>query len=202
MIPVQYKISTKQNLPLLQHIKIALNADCKWIQLRTHQEEGPSWIDTLTQIKTLCREEEATFIIEDQIDLVKAIDGDGIHITTAKSLLEVRQQLGEGFLIGADATDAEDIIRKKQQSADYLCYGPFTPTPDETSKKDLQNFKETIQLIENKDVFLPICAYGMIGTEDVHPILETGMRGISISIDQEDINETLVTTTLNRFLTL
>ena len=200
MIPVQYRISTSQQISPLQHVKIALNSGCKWIQLEVKEADQID-LDTLNQIKDLCRAQEATFIIEDHIDLVKAIDGDGVHITTDTSVMEVRQQLGEGFLIGANAKDKEDIVRKKQQSADYICYGPYN-TSNTGVTIDLQNYKETISYTEDKGVFLPICAYGKILPNEVLPIIETGMRGISICIETNEINEDLITTTLNQYLSL
>ena len=205
MIPVQYRISTTQEIPLLSHVKTALAAGCQWIQLKTNGEKGEVWQDTMKKIKELCRAQETTFIIENDIELVKNIEGDGIHITDGTSILEVRQLLGEGFLIGANAESAEDIIQKKQQSADYLCYGPYTQElSDKTScaSHPLQNFSDTIKEIEEKEITLPICAYGEIATEDVIPLMATGIRGISIALPDKGINEIMVANTLEKYLSI
>ena len=205
MIPVQYRISTTQEISLLSHVKTALAAGCQWIQLKTNGENGKVWHDTMTQIKELCRAQEATFIIENDIELVKSIEGDGIHITDDTSIIEVRQLLGEGFLIGANTVSAEDIIKKKQQSADYLCFGPYAKASAGSSScptHTLQDFSKTIAEIEEKEVTLPVCAYGEIATDDIRPLMETGIRGISIALPEKGIDESLVTETLKKYLNL
>lgn len=206
MIPVQYIISANQKLSPLSHVKAALKAGCKWIQIQTNGENDKSLIKTATKIKELCREKQATFIIEDNIELVKTIDGDGVHITDNRSLGEVRQLLGEGFLIGCNARNAEEVINYKRQSADYISCGPFrnTNTDEGTEKSaiNLTDYENIIRETEAKEIFLPLCAFGDINVADVDPILRTGMRGIAIHIDNDDLKEKQVISTLEEYINL
>ena len=206
MIPVQYIISTEQKLSLLAHVETALNAGCKWISLRIEGEVDDKLTKTAKKIKEICREHDATFIIEDNIDLVKNIDGDGVHITSDTSLITVRQQIGEGFLIGANASCAEDIITKKRQSADYICCGPYQPANGQDNQQSgtisSDAYKNIIDTIEANDTFVPVSAFGNINVCDVEDIINAGVRAITIHIPNKDITKKEVESTLKAFLDL
>ena len=205
MIPVQYIISTRQKLSVLAHVETAIQTGCKWIQLQGTEGQDKKLVEITTKIKNICRENDVTFIIENNIELVKAIEADGVHLTNGMSVIEARQLLGEGFLIGINAHNAEEIASHKRQSADYICYGPFSGQqgnePD-CEGLTLSEFVQTMNSIIEQEISLPICAFGKIGPDDVMPIMHTGIRGISISLAETDIDKKTVKAILENYLSI
>ena len=201
MVPIQYIISAESSKSAISHAKVALKAGCKWIQLQVDDLQNSKAEKTAKEIKKLCRENDAAFLIENNIDLVKSIDADGVHLTNGMTTAEARHILGEGFLIGTNAITAEEVILNKKQSADYICCGPFNhSTANEDETLSLNKYAEIVEEVSNKGITLPLSAFGKILPEDVDAILKTGIRGIMIQISEEKISEDLIRTTLERYL--
>ena len=201
MVPVLYIISAENSKTAISHAKHALASGCKWIQLQVNKLSGSKAEKTAKEIKKMCREQDATFIIENAIDLVKAIEADGIHLTNGMTTAEARQTLGEGFLIGLNVCNAEEVVSNKKQSADYICCGPFI---DSTSSMEsgltLQDYESIVSEVEERGITLPLTAFGNIHPEHVDSILKTGIRGIMIQSNEENPNEQSIKSELGQFL--
>ena len=201
MVPIQYIISAESYKSAILHTKTALSTGCKWIQLQVDNLQDSKAEKTAKEIKKLCREYDAAFIIENNIELVKTIEADGIHLTNGMTTAEARQILGEGFLIGINTKSAEEIISNKKQSADYICCGPFNEDAiDKEESLNLNKYNQIINEIIGKGITIPVSAFGKICPENVDAILKTGIRGISIQITGEKFDESLIKDTLERFL--
>lgn len=201
MVPVLYIISAENSKTAISHAKHALATGCKWIQLQVDKLSESKAERTAKEIKKLCREQDATFIIENAIDLVKAIEADGIHLTNGMTTAEARQTLGEGFLIGLNVNNADDVISNKKQSADYICCGPFIDSVNSTEPGlTLKDYENIVSEVEAKGITLPLTAFGNIFPEQVDSILKTGIRGIMIQINEEDPDEQSIKSTLGHFL--
>ncbi len=63
-----------------QNIQQALEHGCKWIQMRFKKATSED-IETLAEAaKIICKEYQATFIINDNVPLAQKIDADGVHL--------------------------------------------------------------------------------------------------------------------------
>ena len=202
MIPVQYIIVAKDKKATISHAKTAIAAGCKWIQLQLKDLQASKAEKTAIEIKELCRKNDAAFIIENDMNLVQAIEADGVHLTDGTSVAEARQILGEGFLIGTNVISAEEIILNKKQSADYLCCGPFSPTSknDDTQLLNIEDYIHIIETMEENDIALPLSAFGEILPEHIDTILKTGIRGITIQTDGKDDSDKNITDTLIAYI--
>lgn len=201
MVPVQYIISAESSKSAISHVKAALSAGCKWIQLQVDGLQSSKAEKTAKEIKKLCRENDAAFLIENDIELVKAVEADGIHLTNGMTIAEARHILGEGFLIGANAKSAEEVITNKKQSADYICCGPYDESASNAGESlNLENYTQIVQEVTEKGITLPLSAFGKIRPENTGDILRTGIRGIMIQNSEEKISENIIRETLEIFL--
>jgi len=164
---------------------MALEAGCKWIQLRMKDVAVETVRQLAEELKKTCEKYHALLIIDDYVEVAREVKADGVHLgKNDMPIEEARKLLGEGFIIGGTANTFEDVKRHYEAGADYLGIGPFRFT---TTKKNLspvlglegyRNIKE--QMIE-AGIILPAVAIGGITVEDIPAILATGIEGIAMS---------------------
>ena len=187
MLPVQFTTYSTEKQSHEESALIALQSGCRWIQLRI---EGPSDAEIKSvalKIKDACREHDAVFVIADRIGLVQEIEADGIHLDKSDvSVGEVRRILGEGYIIGRNASTLEEIIQCKKQSADYVCCGPFCPDSKEgegSPTLKIEDYQSFMEGLEDNGLQIPVCASGCITLETLPQLMGTGIQGIVISKD-------------------
>lgn len=185
MIPIQFITHYTERYSYLDSARIALEGGCRWIQLRMKNCPLSEVEAVGRQVKALCKEHDAIFIIDDYVELAQKLEADGVHLgKNDMPIAEARQVLGEGFLIGGTANTFEDIVRHYQGGADYVGCGPFRFT---TTKQNLspvlglQGYASLMQQLKEADIHLPVVAIGGITRQDIPDILRTGVHGIALS---------------------
>lgn len=165
--------------------RMALEGGCRWIQLRM-KDATPEEVRTeAVRVQALCKEYGATFIIDDQVELVKELHADGVHLGKKDMpIAEARQILGKDFIIGGTANTFEDVQMHYQAGADYIGCGPFRFT---TTKKNLspilglEGYTSIVSQMKAAGINLPIVAIGGITYDDIPAIMQTGVTGIALS---------------------
>ena len=165
--------------------RMALEGGCRWIQLRMKDATPEEREQAALLTQQLCRRYGATFIIDDDVDLVKKIGADGVHLgKNDLPIAEARRRLGPGFLIGGTANTFADVQAHAAAGADYIVCGPFRYT---TTKKNLspilglEGYRDIVRQMREADIRLPIVAIGGITAADIPSLLATGVTGIALS---------------------
>lgn len=165
--------------------RMALEGGCRWIQLRMKDASPEEIRSEAIRIQTLCREYGATFIIDDQVQLVKELHADGVHLgKNDMPIAEARRILGKDFIIGGTANTFEDVQMHYQAGADYIGCGPFRFT---TTKKNLSpilgldGYASIVSQMKTEGINLPIVAIGGITYDDIPFIMQIGVTGIALS---------------------
>lgn len=169
----------------LDGIKEALEGGCRWIQLRMKDATDEDIRPIAIEVKKLCKEYHATFIIDDRVELVKELKADGVHLgKNDMHICDARKILGDEFIIGGTANTLEDVKAHAMSGADYIGCGPFRYT---TTKQrlspilGLEGYQNIIDGMKAENILLPIVAIGGITIEDIPEIMKTGVTGIALS---------------------
>ena len=164
---------------------MALEAGCKWIQLRMKDVAVETVRQLAEELKKACENRHALLIIDDYVEVAREVKADGVHLgKNDMPIEEARKILGEGFIIGGTANTFEDVKRHYEAGADYLGIGPFRFT---TTKKNLspvlglEGYRNIKQQMIEAGIILPAVAIGGITVEDIPAILATGIEGIAMS---------------------
>ena len=164
--------------------KMALEGGCKWIQLRMKDATDDEVRSVAAEIQPLCKQNEAIFLLDDRVELVRELHADGVHLgKNDMPVDEARRVLGEEFIIGGTANTFEDIERLASQGADYIGCGPFRFT---TTKKNLapvlglEGYRDIIEKMRRAGIDIPVVAIGGITASDIDDILATGVKGIAV----------------------
>jgi len=182
---VQFITHCTDKYDYLQSAEMALQGGCKWVQLRMKDTDIEEVKKVALQLKSLCKTHHAVFLLNDHVELCKEIEADGVHLgKTDMNPLEARQLLGDSFIIGITCNTYQDIENLKDSPIDYIGLGPFrfTATKENISPVlGIEKYKHILKQCITNDISIPIVAIGGITTEDILPILQTGIKGIAIS---------------------
>lgn len=192
-ITLQFITHFSDNYSYIDSAKIALEGGCRWIQLRMKDANESLLEETALFVQKMCKEYGATFIIDDNVHLVKKIKADGVHLgKNDMPISEARRILGDGFIIGGTVNTFDDILKQRitdngQQSLgmlDYFGCGPFRFT---STKKNLapilglEGYENIISNMKRNNINIPIVAIGGINKDDILDILKIGVDGIALS---------------------
>ena len=182
---LQFISHQNEKMTYLDGIREALAGGCKWIQLRMKGATDEEVRPIALKVKKLYKEQNATFLIDDRVELVKEVGADGVHLgKNDMPIAEARKILGDDFIIGGTANTFEDIKAHYEAGADYIGCGPFrfTTTKEKLSPiLGLEGYREIIQKMKAENIDIPIVAIGGITKEDIPEIMKTGVNGIALS---------------------
>lgn len=182
--PLQFITHHNEKYGYLEGAKLALEGGCKWIQLRMKDASDNEVEEIAKELKPLCMQNGATFIIDDRVELVEKIGADGVHLgKNDMKPSDARKILGSSFIIGGTCNTFEDIVAIKDD-VDYIGCGPYRYT---TTKQGLapilgiEGYLDLTWKCRSNGINIPIVAIGGITKKDIIKILESGPNGIAIS---------------------
>ena len=164
---------------------MALEGGCRWIQLRMKDASDEQIEQVASLLKPICSEYGATFLLDDNVALVKKLDLDGVHLGMNDMPIDkARSILGPDKIIGGTANTSEQAIYHIRAGVNYLGVGPFRFT---TTKKNLSpvlgtdGYKEIIARLKSEGYDVPVVAIGGIEPDDIADIRSPGVSGIALS---------------------
>lgn len=182
---IQFISHHNEKYSYIDGIRLALEGGCRWIQLRMKEASDEEARDTALEAQALCKSSNATFIIDDRVELAKEIKADGVHLgKNDMPVGEARQALGSQTIIGGTANTIDDIKRLCQAGADYIGCGPFRFT---TTKQGLapviglEGYRFIMEEMRRLNLSTPLVAIGGITACDITDLMKTGINGIAIS---------------------
>lgn len=169
----------------LNNIQQALSAGCNWIQLRFKNATTDEVIALADQVKRLCTDHSATFIINDHPHIAKTVDADGVHLGLADmTIIKARQIMGSNKIIGGTANTLKDVLQHVEEGCSYVGLGPFrfTTTKEKLSPVlGLKGYEEIIEALIQRHITIPIYAIGGIVVADIQAIMQSGVYGVAVS---------------------
>ncbi len=165
--------------------KEVLAAGGKWIQLRMKNFSDEIVEKTALEVQSLCAQSGATFILNDNVNLAKKINADGVHLgLTDTAIPQARLTLGDDKIIGGTANTLEDVVQRIEEGCNYIGLGPFRFTTTKSKLSPilgLEGYRSLIGQLDEEQRKTPIVAIGGIQVEDIPTILQTGISGIALS---------------------
>ena len=163
---------------LVDVVKESLDGGVTMIQLREKSLDEGKFLEEAKELQALCRERHVPFIVNDNVDIAKAMDADGVHVgQDDMTALDARAKLGPDKLIGVSAHTVEEALLAEKQGADYLGVGAVFPT---SSKSDVGEMSyETLKAI-CEAVSIPVVAIGGISGENVGKLAGSGICGVAV----------------------
>ena len=121
-VSLQFITHYTERYSYIDSARIALEGGCRWIQLRMKDADETLLEETALIVQKMCKEYDATFIIDDNVHLCKKIKADGVHLgKNDMPIAEARKILGDDFIIGATVNTFDDVLLCQQSTDNRLC---------------------------------------------------------------------------------
>ena len=164
--------------PLIHDVQLALEGGVTMIQLREKNLDEESFYREAIEIKDLCKKFHVPFIINDNVELAKKVDADGIHVgQNDMAAQDVRAIIGPDKILGVSTQTVEEAILAQKMGADYLGVGAVFPTG---SKDDCWVLSHDLCREICSAVTIPVVAIGGINLGNISKLSGLGFSGISL----------------------
>ena len=164
---------------LIQKTQSAIEGGVFMVQYRSKIHDHDVKMQQCAAILRLCREYEIPCIVNDDVDMCRSLEADGVHLGEKDdNIAEVRRILGEDAIIGSSCYDQlERAKRAQKEGASYVAFGAMYPTSTKPNAP-----RATIGLLReaNSQIQIPIVAIGGITVNNAHDVIETGVDAIAV----------------------
>lgn len=161
-------------------VEKAVRGGASVVQLREKDTPGDEVVSLGKALLKMTRKYEVPLIINDSVELAKAIGADGVHLGEDDPMIShAREVLGGDRIIGVSCYGKlERGIDAEREGADYVAFGTpfFTPTKPERTPTSFDVLREAVSRIKS----IPVFAIGGITPENADSVLETGVDGIAV----------------------
>ncbi|MGN0501604.1 MAG: thiamine phosphate synthase [Ruminococcus sp.] len=163
---------------LEEDVELALKGGVTLVQLREKNLDFDSFCKEAEKIHTLCKKYNVPLIINDNVEVAKAVNAEGVHLGQGDtSIAEARAILGDGKIIGATARTKKQAVKAEKDGADYVGSGAIfgTSTKSDAVKMSFETLNEICESVK-----IPVTAIGGITKENVAELKGTGVSGVAV----------------------
>lgn len=170
--------SKYKKLPIDEQVELAIKGGATLVQLREKALSFKEYVEKGKRVKKVCDAYNIPFIINDDVDVAKAVNSSGVHIGQSDMALEkARKVLGKDKIIGVSANTVEDALKAQCGSADYIGVGAIfaTGTKVDAIVVGLDRLKEIVNAVD-----IPVVAIGGIHKSNCQNVKAAGVDGIAV----------------------
>ena len=164
---------------LIQKTKSAIEGGAFMVQYRSKIQDRDVKMQQCAAILRLCREYEIPCIVNDDVEMCRVLEADGVHLGEKDdNIAEVRHILGEDAIIGSSCYDQLNRAKSAQkEGASYVAFGAMFPTSTKPNapRASLALLKEA-----KREIQIPIVAIGGITVNNAHDVIKTGIDAIAV----------------------
>lgn len=182
-----------KNKEFLEYCEDLLKGGAKIIQYREKKRDLKLLLEEAKALRELTLKYNATFIVNDYLDIALLSEADGIHIGQDDlPIKDVRKILGENKIIGISTHNPQEAQQAIIDGADYIGVGPifYTETKEDVCAPVTLEYLDFV----NKNIKLPYVAIGGIKENNIDKVLAMGAKSICLVSELVGAENTLETT--------
>lgn len=169
----------KDNENLLDAVKAAVDGGATMVQLREKNLSEEETIKEAKELKAFLKEKNVPLIIDNSIEITRASGADGVHLGQDDTpVKKAREELGEGFIIGATAHNVSEAVKAEKDGADYLGVGAAFGSTTKSDAKPIVSLDEYRRITEA--VSIPVVAIGGIDETNIEKLKGSGIAGVAV----------------------
>lgn len=159
-------------------VKEALEGGVTFMQIREKELPFDKFLALAGEVKKVTDTFRVPYVINDEVEIAKAVDADGVHIGQSdKELVETRSILGPDKIIGVSVQTVEQAIKAEKNGADYLGVGSVFTT---ATKPDADDVSLDMLRAICDAVSVPVVAIGGIHAGNIMDLKGTHVDGIAV----------------------
>lgn len=154
-------------------VEAALEGGASLVQYRDKSNEHARRHREALALRALCETWRATFIVNDDVALARAVDADGVHLgCDDMNIGRAREMLGEHAVVGISCYDDFDrALIAQAEGASYVAFGSVFPS---TIKPDAVRASLTLFERARHELAIPACAIGGIDRHNIRQVVTAG----------------------------
>ena len=150
------------------------------VQLRDKHASSQALYNVASKMQALASKSDGIFIVNDRVELVQAVDADGLHLGQDDlSVAAARKMLGKKKVIGVSVESGEQAAEAERDGATYVAIGPIYEARGSKSDAGPPVGPQAIAEIR-AHTSLPIIAIGGIKHHHVAEVVTAGANGLAI----------------------
>lgn len=187
----------KPVMTLEEQVELSIKAGVTMLQLREKDIKDDEFLKEAISIKKICNQYNIPLIINDNIEVAKAISADGVHLGQADlKKSEKWKDLKDELIIGISSSNVKEAKLAEKNGADYLGVGDVfgTHTKDNARHISVDILKEI-----SNSVSIPVIAIGGVDSNNIKELASSNISGVAVIsaiFSEEDIS--LATLNLRR----
>jgi len=166
----------------LEVVEAAVAGGVDVVQLREKDRSARERYHLGRKLREVTRDADVTFVVNDRVDIARAVDADGVHLGNEDLPVAVaRDQLGDDAVVGRSVSFVETARRAQKAGADYLSAGAVYATG---SKDDIDEDEREIGPDRVADIVdavdIPVVGIGGITADNAARVVEAGADGVAV----------------------
>ena len=158
-------------------LRAALGGGVDIVQLR-EKELGRAAIERAADTYRRVADTFSTlFIVNDDPDLARACDADGVHVGEIGEVAAARELLGRDAIVGVSTHSPEQIAAANETAVDYIAVGPVWETPTKPARPAVG-----LELISHaaEHARCPFFAIGGVSPLNAEEVVRAGARRLAV----------------------
>jgi thiamine-phosphate pyrophosphorylase len=163
----------------LEIVKASVEGGATIVQFREKEMTSHQFYREGLEIRDFLKRAGIPLLINDRVDMVLALDADGVHLGKDDLPVPVaRKLLGNGKIIGMSVEHPDEVEAAEQSGADYLGVSPIYTTP---TKPELETGLGLDGLREiRRRTTLPLIAIGGMNQQTAADAIAAGADGVAV----------------------
>jgi thiamine-phosphate pyrophosphorylase len=158
----------------MEIMREASKAGAKVFQYRDKLSVASCQLSVAMQMSKYAKAHGLTLIVNDNLNLAKKVDADGVHLGAESAKSEVRkwkEWQKTGKIVGISASNMAEARRAQALGADYIGFGPVFKTPIKPLAKPT-GIKYLTRV--TKQVTIPVVAIGGVCAQTIGQVMASG----------------------------
>ena len=169
----------KDLFTLSSKVEACIKGGARLIQYRSKTLSKTEQNKQAKEIKIVCDYYKVPLIINDDIELCRILDADGVHLGEDDDSLEkARLILGPSKIIGSSCYNSiERVMKAVDKGATYIALGACFPT---TTKPNAPKASLDFIALVLKEFKIPVVAIGGINLENIELLINEGVNCVAM----------------------
>ena len=166
--------------PVTEVASQSLEGGARVVQLRDKLNDKGPMLEIARELKSICAEHDALFVMNDHADLARAANADVLHVgQTDLTVGDARRILDPRQLIGNSNGSMDEALRSQEESVDYIAVGAIysTITMGKSGRSALG--PEMVERVK-MSVTQPIVAIGGINRSNIVDVVMAGADSVCV----------------------
>jgi thiamine-phosphate pyrophosphorylase len=149
------------------------------VQLRERDLSSGELLALAREIQSITAPRAVPLIVNDRVDLVIALNADGVHLRANSVPVSVARRLvGHNRLVGVSTHSIGEVEQANRDGADYVLFGPIFDTPSKRAFGPPVGLDALAEVCRHSAI--PVFAVGGVTSASVSALRQAGAHGVAV----------------------